>query len=70
MEDALRQSQSSFMKNALKVNVNSKEQVLPTINRRLGGGLAAVVKMKMVKNQEEKKTQKNILSDDDSYYDQ
>jgi len=49
IEDQLRQSLTSFKQKALdtKETAVATTKVMPTINRRLGGGLAAVVAMKM-----------------------
>ena len=40
------------MQRAKKIDPKSTQQVLPTISRRLGGGLASVVKRKMVEKKE------------------
>ena len=66
IEDVLRQSMTSFMKKAEDSN-GKTELMTPSINKRLGVGLAAVVSRKLAESRE-KFTQ--ALSDDDSYYDE
>jgi len=73
IDDAMRQSQTSFMQKATKQSAAEKQRdpVMPTINRRLGGGLAAAVKAKGLAAAITKKQTKkqNLVKDDDSYYD-
>ena len=57
----------------MKGGAEKKAEVVPTINKRLGGGLAAAVKAKnqLAAAESKKPTTKkrNLVADDDSYYD-
>lgn len=74
IDDVMRESQTSFMQKASKQSAADKQRdpVMPTINRRLGGGLAAAVKAKNLAAALPKKQNKkqNLVKDDDSYYDE
>jgi len=69
IDDAMRQSQTSFMQKATKQSAAEKQRdpVMPTINRRLGGGLAAAVKAKGLAAAITKKQTKkqNLVKDDE-----
>ena len=58
IEQTLRESQSNFLKKVSDNDgmvIKGSKPILPTINRRLGGGLAAIVKQKVLARHQAKK---------------